>query len=365
MMKVGRSGMLNSTPSPCFVMEKKNLDANLEVFTTLKEKTDITWLYTLKCFHEPDGLHYIANTLSGFSIGNLNEFSKAKTSSYEHIHSYAPAFYESEVMALADASNTMSFNSLTQWIKYNDSCAPYSSLGMRLNPKLTLEQPAHCDASSANSRFGMDYQIFIEVYEENESTFEHLEGLHFHTFCHQELSALKSLLEHISNSYTAILPKLKWLNFGGGLNFTNPTFDLDGFVETINTFQDTYPHLQLYFEPGSTIVHETGYFTTTVLDIIEDSPAKVILDTSIESHLLDIAITKQTLNVRGTSDTQTPYMYELTGVSCIAGDILGTYYFDAPLQVEDNVIFENMMGYTLVKQTKFNGIKKAEFNFQK
>ena len=311
------------------------------------------------------GLTHIAKTLSGFSIGNLNELSKAEPYSSKHIHSYAPAYYESEVPDLAKASQTMSFNSLSQWDKYNDLCTNHSSLGLRLNPKLTLEQPAHCDASSDNSRFGVDYQKFIKVYEENVQIFKYLDGLHFHAFCHQELPALTSLLEHISNTYTHILPKLKWLNFGGGLNFTDPSFDLEGFIKTINIFQDAYPHLQIYFEPGSTIVHNTGYFSTKVLDIIEGTPSKVILDTSIESHLLDVAITKQTLLVQNTSSTKTPYTYELTGVSCIAGDILGVYNFDASLNVGDHVTFENMMGYTLVKQTEFNGIKKAKFYLEK
>lgn len=361
MMRVGRSGMPTSINSPCFVMEKKKLNANLDVFTKLQEQTNIVWLYTLKCFHEQEGLTHIANALSGFSIGNLNELSKAKASSHTYLHSYAPAYDKTEVLTLAKASSTMSFNSLTQWKYYNDECSTHTSLGLRINPKLSLKQPAYCDASSINSRFGIDYGKFKDAYQADKELFKNLEGLHFHAFCHQGVHALTSLLNHISDTYRDVLPTLIWINLGGGQNFTDPSYDLETFIEVINDFQLMYPNLTLYFEPGSTVVNNTGYFKCTILDIIEATPSIIILDTSIESHLLDVAITKQTLTVRGTSETKTPYMYELTGMSCIAGDILGTYCFDAPLNIGDTIIFENMMGYTLVKQTTFNGIEKANF----
>ena len=361
MMKVGRNGMPNNTQTPCFVMEKNKLDANLEIFTKLKEETNIIWLYTLKCFHEQEGLSNIANTLSGFSIGNLNELSITKTSPYTYLHSYSPAFNEKEVIPLAKASTTMSFNSLTQWNRYNKECSTHTSLGLRINPKLSLKQPAYCDASSQNSRFGMDYSKFISIYQSNKELFQDLEGLHFHAFCHQEVPALRTLLTHIKTTYKDVLPRLKWLNLGGGQNFTDPHYDIDSFTKIINDFHHIYPSLTLYFEPGSTVVHNTGYFKCTILDIIESPTPIAILDTSIETHLLDVAITKQTLTVRESSQNITPYMYELAGVSCIAGDSLGSYYFDAPLQIGDNIIFENMMGYTLVKQTTFNGIEKAKF----
>lgn len=361
MMKDGRNGMLNKPKSPCFIMQMQKLEKNLQLFITLQEQTSVTFLYTLKCFNEPDGLIYILDKLSGFSLGNLNEYTRTQPFKQKHIHAYAPAFFEQDIRNLAQVSDTMSFNSVNQWKRYTNICAKHCSLGLRLNPKLALKQPAYCDASAANSRFGVDYAKFLLMYERDDTLFKNLEGLHFHTFCHQNVLALETLLQHIQTTYAHILPKLKWLNLGGGLNFTCPTFSVSKFTTLMNTFQNGYPNLKLYFEPGSSVVVNTGYFLTTVLDVLEGNPAKVILDTSIECHTLDVAITKQTLNVNGASQSVTPFHYELTGMSCIAGDIFGSYYFDRPLHVGDNVIFEDMMGYTLVKQTEFNGIQKARF----
>jgi len=349
MMKVGRSGMPNN--SPIFVMEKEKLHTNLEYLNRIAQKTGIIWLYTVKAFHEKEGLSCIANILDGFSIGNLNEFETIKKQPYKHLHIYSPAYYAEEVETLSKYCTTLSFNSLTQWERHANKCAK-SSLGLRINPLLSLNQPHYCDTNK--SGLGVNYRVFLEEYH----TLNKLEGLHFHALCHQNVAAFEKLLEHIRTNYHDILPKLKWLNLGGGQNFTHKGYDTDAFIAYIKAFKSDYPHLTIYLEPGSSVVYKTGYFECTILDIIDDI---VILDTSIETHLLDIAITNQSPKVRSTSQNKTPHTYTLTGMSCIAGDEIGTYNFNEALAVGNKVIFEDMMGYTLVKQTGFNGIKKAKF----
>lgn len=349
MMKAGRSGMSN----PTFILEKNKLEANLAHFECLAKQTGIVWLYTLKAFHEEAGLAMIASSFDGFSIGNNNEYQKICTHP-KHVHCYAPAYYEDEVEELAKQSKTMSFNSLTQWQRYAKKCSNHSSLGLRINPKLSLKQPAYCDSNI--SRLGVDYEAFLEQHH----GFENLEGLHFHALCHQNLPALKKLFIHIERHYQHILSKLKWLNLGGGQNFTDDCYDTQGFIQLIQHFKAKYPHLTLYFEPGSAVVHDCGYLKCTVLDIIDANPPIAILNTSIETHLLDVAITKQKPIVRDTA-TQSDYQYKLTGMSCIAGDTIGSYYFNERLNIGDTIIFENMLGYTLTKQTGFNGLKKVKF----
>ena len=350
MMRDGRSGMSN----PIFILEKKKLQSNLAHFEYLAQETGIKWLYTLKAFHEPEGLEMIAKHFDGFSIGNSNEYDKV-TSYPNQLHSYAPAFYEEDVDLLARQSTTMSFNSLNQWKRYAEQCNPYCSLGLRINPQLKLKQPTYCDSNI--SRLGIHYEDFLELYP----TFKNVEGLHFHALCHQGLSSLEKLFEHIETHYKKILPKLQWLNLGGGQNFTDTSYNTKGFISLIQAFKTKYPHLTLYFEPGSTVVYNCGYFECTVLDIIDADIPIVILDTSIESHLLDVAITKQKPRVRNTTTTKTQYKYELTGMSCIAGDVIGKYYFHDVLHVGDKIVFEDMLGYTMVKQTSFNGLKEVRF----
>ncbi len=350
MMRAGKNGMNR----PTFVLEKKKLEDNLAHFKYMAKETGIVWLYTLKAFDAPKGLKVISEYFEGFSIGNRNEYIKVKEYT-KQLHSYAPAFYEEDVEILAKQSNTMSFNSINQWKRYAKQCSPYCSLGLRINPQLKLKQPTYCDSNI--SRLGIHYEYFLEQYP----TFKNLDGLHFHALCHQNLSSLEKLFNHIETYYQDILPKLKWLNLGGGQNFTDIAYDTVRFISLIQRFKAKYPHLTLYFEPGSAVVYNCGYFKCTVMDIIESDTPIIILNTSIESHLLDVAITKQKPKVRDSSAIETAYKYELTGMSCIAGDTIGKYYFQKKLNIGDTIIFEDMLGYTLVKQTDFNGIKNANF----
>jgi len=350
--------------SPCFVLERQKLEKNLAIFGMLEEKTKAIFLYTLKCFHKKEGLEIIKSKLSGFSIGNSTELSQVKAFEDKHLHSYAPAYYPNEAITLAKASKSMSFNSLSQWQKYAPLCHRHSSLGLRINPRLHLTQPSHCDTSHSHSRFGISYSKFLLLFQNQKELFKHLDGLHFHIFCYQSVDALEILLAHIEDNYQEILPSLKWINLGGGQNFTDTNYDQEAFIKALNLFTQNYPQIQLYFEPASSVVANTGYFSTRILDIIIATPSIVILDTSIETHLLDIAITKQEIRPSQASDKKTPYHYQLTGMSCIEGDIIGTYYFDKPLKIGDSLSFEDMIGYTLVKQTRFNGIKEVGFRVE-
>jgi carboxynorspermidine decarboxylase len=347
-MMDGKNGM----SSPTFILDSKQLRDNLKLFQYLAQQTNTTWLYTIKAFHESGGLEIIDKFLDGFSIGNQNEYSYIQNSNNKHIHSYAPAFYEDDIWLLSTQSTTLSFNSLSQWHKLHSKCNPKCSLGLRINPKLNLNQPSYCDAN--HSRLGLDYEVFLQSYH----TLSNLEGLHFHIFCYQDIQALKTLIKHIQTDYSHILPKLKWLNLGGGQNFTHPNYNKAAFIDTINSFNAKYPNLQIIFEPASSVLENCGYFETTILDIIPNKIPTVILNTSIETHLLDIAITKQSPNIQSKSGK---YCYELTGMSCIAGDIIGRYNFENKLNIGDKIIFKNMLGYTLSKQTNFNGLKRVNF----
>ncbi|MEA3491714.1 MAG: hypothetical protein U9R27_07415 [Campylobacterota bacterium] len=353
--------MIDKSHTPLFVMERDRLETNLTKLAYLQEQTGVKILHTLKSFHEREGLEIIGEYLSGFSTGNQSELERVSQIDTQHIHSYAPAFHSSEIKLIAQKSTTMSFNSLYLWEHYAATASAYCSMGLRINPKLTIKQPKYCNPNYT-MRLGVPYQAFLQTREQNPALFKDLKGLHFHVFCGQGLSGLKYLLNHISQNYQDILPNLRWLNLGGGQQYTDEQYDHEGFIRLINRFKSDYPNLTLIFEPGESVIKNTGYFITTILDIIPAERPIVILDTSIEAHLLDIAITGQRPRVRGAVDHKTPYHYQLSGVSCIAGDIIGDWYFQRALQVGESIIFEDMMGYTLVKQTEFNGIAKAKFS---
>ena len=253
--------------------------------------------------------------------------------------------------------DTISLNSLSQWSRFS-SLVTQASLGLRVNPKLNLPIPDYCNPNVSYSRLGVDYVEFLEQYKKNPKEFLALEGLHFHALFQSSFQGLWLLLEHIENNYQELLPQLKWLNLGGGHNFTDDSYEVEEFVKRVQAFHSRYEHIELIFEPGESVVSSCGDFVTTVLDIVEVAGEKmVILDTSTETHLLDVAIVNKRLKVEGTSTEATAYFYTLTGNSCLQGDCIGEYFFLEPLKVGSRVRFKDMIGYTMVKMTEFNGME--------
>ena len=51
-----------------------------------------------------------------------------------------------------------------------------------------------------------------------------------------------------------------------------------------------------------------------------------------------------------------PCTYRLGGPTCLAGDVIGDYSFDRPLQEGDRLFFEDMAIYSMVKTNTFNGM---------
>jgi len=360
-MKVGRGGMNSKYKTPCFVMKQEKLEKNLQKLSSIEEQSGVKILHSLKSFNQRSVLPHIALKLSGMSVGSIKELRMAQNANAEHLHLYAPAYKKDELLTMLDEVLTISFNSLNQW-KHFSSIESKSYKGLRINPKLHLPIPNYCNPNLDYSRLGVDGLEFIESYRKNSDDFKNLEGLHFHALFQSSVLGLIILLEHIAQHYIEILPKLKWINLGGGHNFTDDNYEVSDFFQTIKKFQTSYPNIQLYFEPGESVVKGCGNFITTVLDIITIAGRNVvILDTSIETHLLDVAIVNQRLIVTGTQKNSTPYFYELTGNSCLQGDIIGEYFFKHELHIGDEVVFEDMMSYSMVKMTEFNGMENAEF----
>jgi carboxynorspermidine decarboxylase len=345
-------------------MYQTKLNKNLTKLQEIEKQSGVKILHTMKSFNQESVLPIIASKLSGMSVGNINELTMAQKADAEHIHLYAPAYKKEELIEIIDKVSTLSFNSLSQW-KSLHNLTTKASMGLRVNPRLYLPIPDHCNPNLDYSRLGVEYLEFIEFFNNNFTHFDNLDGLHFHALFQSSEVGTALLIDHILEHYKTVLPQLKWINLGGGHQFTSDNFSVNNFNKAVKNFQNLYPNIQLYFEPGEAVTKGCGEFISTVLDIIYIAGVNVvILDTSTETHLLDVAIVNQRLKVKGTQSESTPYFYELSGNSCIQGDLIGEYFFQKPLSVGDKVIFEDMMSYSMVKMTEFNGIKKASFIFQ-
>ena len=350
--------------TPYFILHQTKLEKNLAKLQEIEQQSGVKILHTIKSFNQESVLPLIASNLSGMSIGNINELTMAQNAHAQHIHLYAPAYKKEDLKSIIDKVSTLSFNSLSQWESLHH-LSTKTSMGLRINPRLYLPILDHCNPNLDYSRLGVEYMEFIDFFDKNSDKFKRLEGLHFHALFQSSEMGTILLLDHILEYYQTILPQLKWINLGGGHQFTSDNFSVNNFSKAVKNFQDLYPKIQLYFEPGEAVTKGCGEFISSVLDVIHIAGVNVlILDTSTETHLLDVAIVNQRLRVKGTQSESTPYFYELSGNSCIQGDLIGEYFFQKPLSVGDTVIFEDMMGYSMVKMTEFNGIEKASFILQ-
>ncbi len=186
---------------------------------------------------------------------------------------------------------------------------------------------------------------------------EGIEGLHFHTMCEQGSDVLERTLEAVVLNFGDLIPRMKWINFGGGHHITREGYDVERLIRVIRNFQDTYG-TRVILEPGEAVGWQTGVLVAQVLDLIHNEMDLAILDVSVSAHMPDCLEMPYRPNIRGAGEAnEKAHTYRLGGTTCLAGDVVGDYSFDRPLQIGDRLVFEDMIHYTMVKTTMFNGVK--------
>jgi len=346
--------ILAQLPSPVWLLEEHLLEANLQILEHIKERTGVRILLALKGFafwRESDIIKYY---LDGTCASGLHEAMLGHEAFGGEVHTYSPAYKEEEIDRISAISHHMVFNSPAQLERFAaqaKAANPTLSLGLRVNPEYSAAPTELYNPCAPFSRLGTLSKNM------NKEILKHIEGLHFHALCEQDANALEQVLLVFEEKFGDYLPHLKWVNFGGGHHITRADYDRDKLIEILNDFRARYPHLEIYLEPGEAVGWETGPLIATVLDIVHNGIDIAILDTSAEAHMPDTIIMPYRAEVRGAGQPgDKPHTYRLAGNTCLAGDIMGDYSFDAPLQVGDRIVFEDQMHYTMVKATTFNGI---------
>ena len=224
------------------------------------------------------------------------------------------------------------------------------SVGLRVNPEhSTQEGHAIYDPCAPGSRLGTTFANF------DEDILPLLDGLHFHTLCEQDSDALEETVEAVERSFGAYLPRMKWLNLGGGHHITRPDYDVERLLRVVRRLRERYG-AEVYLEPGEAVVLNAGFFVTSVLETLENGMPIAIVDASAACHMPDVLEMPYRPPLRGSGNPgEKPFTCRLGGVTCLAGDVIGDYSFDEPLREGDRLVFEDMALYTMVKTNTFNG----------
>ncbi len=352
----------NDLPSPCWLLEEKKLEQNLDLILDIKKRSGAKVLLALKGYALWKSFPIAKPYLDGCCASGLHEALLANEKFGKEVHTYSPAFKEEELEDIANISHHLVFNSPFQFHKFAlkaKSINPNISLGLRVNPEYSSSPKEIYNPCGLYSRLGTTLNNI------DESIFEKCDGLHFHALCEQDSGALEEVLRHFELKFGKYIPQMRWINFGGGHHITKEGYDIEKLVKLIKDFKQKYS-VEVYLEPGEAIGWQTGNLITTVLDIVDNGIKIAILDSSAEAQMPDTIIMPYRADVIGADIAEAKkYTYRLAGNTCLAGDIMGDYSFDNPLKIGDKIIFEDQMHYTMVKATTFNGIKLPSIAIEK
>ena len=350
---------MQNIKTPYYLCDEKLLENNLKILDDVQKRSGAKIILALKGFAMFSTFPLVSKYLKGCTASGLYEARLAKEEFNRHnieaeIHTYSPAFKEEEIEEIAKLSNHIVFNSPNQLDKFllkTKEINPNIHTSLRINPEVSASPKDIYNPCGLYSRLGTTLKNV------DESTLNRLDGLNFHALCEQGVDALEEVLSAFERDFSKYFKNLKYINFGGGHHITKKGYDIDRLVYIIKEFRLKY-QIDVYLEPGEAVGWESGYLVSTILDIFENGMNIAILDTSAEAHMPDTLAMPYRADVRNSGIAgDKKYTYRLGGNTCLAGDVMGDYSFDEPLNIGDKIIFEDQIHYTFVKNTTFNGIK--------
>jgi len=338
-------------PTPFYYVNESLLIRNLEVLRSIIDKTGCKILLAQKAFSMFSLYPLIGKYLHGTTASGLFEAKLGFEEMGGETHVFSPAYGEHEFDEIVRTCDHIVFNSFTQWEKFKDrALSAGRECGIRINPEYSTGAHAIYDPCSPGSRLGVTLKNF------RPELLNGISGLHFHTLCQQNSDALATTLEAVEEKFGEWLYKMKWVNFGGGHHITREDYDIPLLVDCINRIQNKY-NVSVYIEPGEAVVLNTGFLAASVMEIVENDISNAILDTSAACHMPDVLEMPYRPEIIGAAlPDEKPHLYRLGGPTCLAGDIIGDYSFDNPLQPGDRLIFCDMALYSMVKNNTFNGM---------
>lgn len=347
---------LLSLPTPCYIVDERLIEKNLKLLKSVADRTGAKILLAQKAFSMTRIYPLIGKYLDGVAASGINEARLGYEEMGKEVHTYSPAFKETEFDEILKYSDKIVFNSLSQYNKFKQKVKLFDkkiSMGIRINPEFSTQSHGEdgiYDPCSPFSRLGSTLDALNMV------DFEGLEGIHFHTLCEQNSLPLLQTVEKVVEKFDAYLKKVRWVNFGGGHHITRDDYDIETLIKSIDLIKQRYG-CQIILEPGEAIALNTGYLMTTVLDTMYNSMDIAILDASASCHMPDVLEMPYTPKIIGAEKSgEKAYTYRLGGPTCLAGDVIGDYSFDKRLKEGDRLIFTDMAHYTMVKNNTFNGM---------
>jgi carboxynorspermidine decarboxylase len=349
----------SSIPSPCFILDERLLRINLEILDLVQKEADVEIICALKGYAMWATFPLVKQYLSGATASSLNEARLIFEEMGVEAHTYCPVYFEEEFNDMLHYSSHITFNSISQYERFRERVKSFHkpvTMGLRINPEYSEVETDLYNPAVPGSRLGITHDLMPQTLPDD------IEGLHFHVLCENDSYVLERTLQKVEEKFSHLIRQVKWFNMGGGHHITRSDYDTEHLVKLLKDFKQRYPNLEkVILEPGEAVGWQTGYLVSTVQDIIESKGIKVaMLDVSFSAHMPDCLEMPYKPRILGATDAQPgKQVYRMGGLTCLAGDYMGMgdYSFENELKVGDKVIFDDMIHYTMVKTTYFNGVK--------
>lgn len=343
---------INSLPTPCYVVDEERIVRNLEILNNVEKRTGCKILLAQKAFSCYHIYPKIREYVSGTACSGLYEARLGYEEMGGENHVFSAAYRENEIDEMISYCGHIIFNSFSQLDKYRDRVLKADrKIGLRVNPECSTQEGHEIyDPCSPKSRLGITNVNF------DRNDLRGVSGLHFHTLCEQNSDALAETLDAVEQKFGDVLSSLEWINFGGGHHITRDDYDIPLLEKCIRRMQDKYG-LEVFLEPGEAFALNAGYLVTEILDITRNDMPIAILDTSAACHMPDVLEMPYRPPLFGSGEAGSlEYTYRLGSQTCLAGDVIGEYSFDKPLEVGGRLVFGDMAIYSMVKNNTFNGM---------
>ena len=349
---------LQTIPTPAFVLEEDLLRKNLSVIQGVSREAGVEIIMAFKAFALWKSFPIVREYITGCTASSPAEAEMGYKYMETLTHTYAPVYSPREFGEILQRSSHVTFNSLSQFARFYPEVLSFKdhpvSCGLRINPEYGEVEVDLYNPASPASRLGVTLRDLPERLPEG------IEGLHFHTLCENDSYTLERTLKVVEERFGRYLSQVKWINMGGGHLMTHKDYDTAHLVRLLRGFKERHPHLHVIMEPGAAFVWQTGTLVTEVLDVVESGGVKTLMvDASFTCHMpdtLEMPYQPVIRGVRNEPDEVFKLPYRVGGNSCLSGDFKGDWYFKEKPKVGDRLIFEDMIHYTTVKTTMFNGV---------
>jgi len=358
-------------PNPCYVIEEDLLRRNLALIKSVGERAGVEIILAFKAFALWKSFPIFREYISHTTASSPYEARLAFEEFGSKAHTYSPAYEDETFDEILRCSSHVTFNSLSQLERFGRKAREAGvSIGLRVNPEYSEIETELYNPCAPGSRFGVLPQELEKlkdalaslplgdgVGERLQALNYSVDGFHIHNHCESSAEAFVRSLQRVEERFGEWLPRLKWINFGGGHLMTRRDYNVELLVQTLQDFRRRYPNLRVILEPGSAFAWQTGPLVSRVVDIVENAGVKTaILNVSFTCHMPDCLEMPYQPDIRGAVPGTGVHSYRIGGNSCLSGDVMGTWSFDHELQIGETIIFEDMIHYTTVKTTMFNGI---------